>query len=191
MSPAATDPRQLLRRETLSFQGRALAQIAILPVGRVDPLPLIDSLDPRDQVRAASLRNPARLAEFVTARWLRLQLQLQGPTSISHCRKWLLAAGTTGTALGADVESRLPRRLPEVVERLGWQDLDPDAYLQAWTLWEAWRKLAGGSVLDEPDLVYVMALRKAATMLVEPCEVAGVIWSSVPLDGACLSLAMR
>jgi len=78
-----------------------------------------------------------------------------------------------------------------VVERLGWQALEPSQYLQAWTVWEAWRKLEGGSVLDDPDLGYELVLRAAPALLEQPTEVAGVTWRSLPLDGAVLTLAVR
>lgn len=168
-----------------------LAQVLVLPVSKLDPATLLDSLNPRDRDRAASLQSPARYAEYVSSRWLLQQLPTSGPVSISHCHRWIAVAGSDGCALGLDVESRLPRHLSEVAARLGWGDQQPFRYLQAWTLWEAWRKLAGGSVLDEPDAVYAEVLAAAPGLFAGPQRLASAVWWSLELEGACLSLALR
>jgi hypothetical protein len=174
----------LLRRETVRLDGVVLAQVLILPVGKLDPATLLGSLNPRDRDRAASLLSPARYAEYVTSRWLLQQLPTSGPVTIA-------VAGSDNCALGLDVESRLPRHLAEVAERLGWGEREPPGYLQAWTLWEAWRKLAGGSVLDAPDLVYAEVLAAAPGLFAAPQRLSTGVWWSLALAGGCLSLAVR
>lgn len=183
------------------------ARILLIPVGKLDPNSLMECLTPRERERAASLQSPARFAEYVTSRWLLRQLPEAnsgtgirpgpqaglepGPITISHCRRWIAVAGSDTGTLGLDVESRLPRHVTEVATRLGWDNLRQDQYLQAWSLWEAWRKLAGGSVLDEPDAVYASVLAAAASLLDAPQQLENATWWSLQLEGACLSLAWR
>lgn len=162
-----------------------------MPSGAYDTAPLESALDPRDVDRAGRFHSESRRREFIASRWLMTRLQVQGPTSISHCRRWFAAAGTPWARIGVDVECRLPRRLDAVVERLGWEDVPPERRLQAWTLWEAWRKLEGGSVLDEPDVPYAFVLRAADTLFEAPREVAGAWWFSRDLGNAVLSVAVR
>lgn len=190
---AAHNPGQYLRKETVALGREKQACVLLLPVGKLRPEPLLESLTARDRDRAASLQSSARYTEFVTSRWLLQQLprSTHGPVTISHCRRWIAVAGSASGALGLDVESRLPRQLPEVVERLCWENLAPDQYLQAWTLWEAWRKLAGGSVLDEPDAVYADVLAAAASLFEGPQLLQDITWWSMKLEGGCVSLASR
>lgn len=196
-----------LCKETITLGDHGQAHLVLVPVGKLDPSLLTGSLTPREQSRAASLQSPARFAEYVTSRWLLRQLPdscsgqgmrpttesdfVPGPLTISHCRRWIAAACSVCGTLGLDVESRLPRQLPEVVQRLGWGALDTTGYLQAWSLWEAWRKLAGGSVLDEPDAVYAAVLASAGSLFEAPQQIADITWWSLQLEGACLSLAWR
>lgn len=197
------NPRQHLRTEIVFLGDEPLACVLILPVGLLKPDAIVADLLPRDQARAASLQSPGRYAEYVTSRWMLQQLpqaesaMLSDPLAIprkgavSHCRRWIAVAGSDRGSLGLDVESRLPRHLPEVVERLGWGALEPGQYLQAWTLWEAWRKHAGGSVLDEPDAVYAEVLTAAQNLFDAPQSIEGLVWWSLRLQGACLSLVLR
>ncbi len=190
---AGQDPKQYLNEETVSLGGGKQVCVLLLPVGKLKPESLLGSLTVHDRDRAASLQSPARYAEYVTSRWLLQQLprSTPGAVTISHCRRWIAVAGSDSGALGLDVECRLPRQLPEVVERLCWENLEPGQYLQAWTLWEAWRKLAGGSVLDEPDAVYANVLAAAASLFESSQRLQGITWWSKKLEGACLSLAWR
>jgi len=188
--PLAAEPAAA-RLETLFAGGRPLAQLAILPARAHDPEPLLDTLDDRERHRAEGFTSPDRRTEYITSRWLLRQLQVQGPSSLSHCHRWLAAVATPGSGVGLDVESRLPRHREAVAERLGWGELAPLEALQAWTLWEAWRKLERGSVLDEPDLNYALVLREAPHLFDGPRTIAGDHWWSLSLEGAVLSGVVR
>ncbi len=179
------------RLVTVSAGARPLAQLGLVPAGAYDTGPLESALDARDLARANAFRRKRRREEFVVSRWLLTRLQVHGPTSLSHCDHWIAAAATPWKAIGVDVESRLPRQREAVAERLGWQDLAPERHLQAWTLWEAWRKLENGSVLDSPDLPYALVLREAEGLFGAPRNVAGAWWFSLALDGAVLSGVVR
>lgn len=167
------------------------AEVLAVRVGAVDAAPLFATLSPAEQRRAERFTSPHRRDEYILSRWLIHELNEVGPLSISHCRRWIAVAATSGTGIGLDVESRLPRHLEQVAERLGWQNLGDAQSLQAWTLWEAWRKLEGGSVLDEPDAVYRGALEDRAAILDAGSEVDGVTFRSLALDGGCISIAVR
>lgn len=187
--PAGTLPPP--RLETLSADGRPLAQWGLLAAGAHDTSVMAEALDARDRQRADGFSNPERRTEYIASRWLLGRLQVQGPSSLSHCRRWLAAAATPWAAIGVDVECRLPRAVDEVAERLGWEDVPNARYLQAWTLWEAWRKLERGSVLDAPDLPYALALRESERFFDGPSEVSGAWWFSRDLGDAVLSVVVR
>lgn len=193
--PAGKQTLQGLNSELLALEGGTSVRLLLAPVGKLNPDKLLATLPVRDRERATSLRNPARYAEYVISRWMIQQLSRpesdSGSVSISHCRRWIAVAGSDQGDLGLDVESRLPRQLPAVIDRLGWGALAPEQYQQAWTLWEAWRKLAGGSVLDEPDDIYAGTLVFADSLFEAPRSFNGITWWSKQLKGGCLSLAWR
>lgn len=171
--------------------GTGRAEVLAVRVGQFDVEPLITTLCDAEQRRSAQFKSPHRRHEYIVSRWLIHQLEDLGPVSISHCRRWIAVAATPGAGIGLDVESRLPRHLEQVAERLGWKAIDTDHGLQAWTLWEAWRKLEGGSVLDEPDDVYHGALADSAAIMEDGAEIDGIAFRSLALDGGCLSVAVR
>lgn len=178
--------------ETIGHAGCTLARLGLAradAVGRAEDL--LPALDDADRERAGRFQSPGRRTEFVIARWLLKRLAPTGAASISHCRRWIAVAEAPGRRIGLDVESRLPRNLDAVGERLGWADLAAGQRLQAWTLWEAWRKLEGGSVLDPPDPVYAEVLTRADDLFAAPQVVGGATWFSRVLDGAVLSIAAR
>ncbi len=189
--PPEVDAREAARIETVREGDRTVARVAFVPTGAVGAGDLLGDLDAAERKRAARFQSHARRDEFIVSRWLLAQLAPAGPTSIAHCRRWIAVAETPGQRIGLDVESRLPRHLEAVGERLGWDALDDSEWLQAWTLWEAWRKLEGGSVLDAPDAVYAEVLRAASDLFTAPRVIAGVTWFSRALDGGVLSVAVR
>ena len=171
--------------------GDTLAEVLAVRVGELDVEPMLSTLCEAEQRRSAQFKSPHRRHEYIASRWLVHQFDDVGPVSISHCRRWIVVGATRGAAIGVDVESRLPRHVEEVAARLHWGDLEDGQQLQAWTLWEAWRKLEGGSVLDEPDPVYRHALAASAHILAGGSEIDGVQFRSLALPGGCLSLAVR
>jgi hypothetical protein len=191
VTPPDTDARVAARIETVREGGRTVARVAFVPTGAVRAGDLLDDLDAAERQRAERFQSHARRDEFIVSRWLLAHLAPTGPTSIAHCRRWVAVAETPGQRIGLDVESRLPRHLDAVGERLGWGALGDSEWLQAWTLWEAWRKLEGGSVLDAPDAVYAEVLRVASDLYTAPRIIAGATWFSRALDGGVLSIAVR
>ncbi len=191
VSPPDAEARGAARIETVREGDRTVARMAFVPTGAVRAGDLLDDLGAAEWQRAARFQSHARRDEFIISRWLLAQLAPAGPTSIAHCRRWIAVAETPGQRIGLDVESRLPRQLDAVGERLGWDVLGDSEWLQAWTLWEAWRKLEGGSVLDAPDPVYAEVLRAATDLYTAPRVIAGVTWFSRALDGGVLSIAVR
>jgi phosphopantetheinyl transferase len=171
--------------------GRGRAEVLAVRVGQFDADPLLAKLGEAEQRRSAQFKSPHRRHEYIVSRWLIHQLEDLGPISISHCRRWIAVAATPGAGIGLDVESRLPRHLEQVAERLGWKGIGADQSLQAWTLWEAWRKLEGGSVLDEPDDVYHDALADRTAIMERGAEIGGIAFHSLALDGGCLSVAVK
>ncbi len=167
------------------------AEVLAVRAGQLNVEPLLSTLCEAEQRRSAHFKSPHRRNEYIASRWLIHQLDDLGPVSISHCRRWIAVAATPGAGIGIDVESRLPRHLEQVAERLGWNGIGEDQCLQAWTLWEAWRKLEGGSVLDEPDAVYQGALADRTAIMDSGSDVDGIAFRSLALDGGCLSIAVR
>jgi hypothetical protein len=190
-TPLPPETESPTRIDAIRLGRRTVARLALVRQGAVGPEDVFHVLNAADQRRAAAFRSPERRAEFITSRWLIARLAPTGPTSISHCRRWVAVAETPGQSIGLDVECRLPRKLDAVGERLGWHVLGEEALLQGWTLWEAWRKLDGGSVLDPPDATYAEVLRVATGLYAEPRVIAGVTWFSRALGDAVLSIAVR
>lgn len=171
--------------------GDTLAEVLAVRVGELDVEPMLSTLCEAEQRRSTQFKSPHRRHEYIASRWLVHQFDELGPVSISHCRRWIVVGATRGAAIGVDVESRLPRHVDDVAARLHWGDLEDDQQLQAWTLWESWRKLAGGSVLDEPDAMYRSALAHHEAIMKDGLEIDGVAFRSLALPGGCLSLAVR
>jgi hypothetical protein len=136
-----------------------------------------------------TFRRPERAEEYALSRWLlaRLGAGRDAMRSISHCDTHVAVAVGHGVPVGIDIEDRLPRTLDAVGARLGWPE-GADA-LQCWTLWEAWRKLDGGSVLDAPDAVYHAALRRGPAIARRVTRAAGVRWRTLALGEVRLSIA--
>jgi phosphopantetheinyl transferase len=193
MNAMAPDTDGEVHRWSLGANGSGAgrAEVLAVRVGQLDAEPLLATLGEAEQRRSAHFKSPHRRHEYIVSRWLIHQLEDLGPVSISHCRRWIAVAATPGAGIGLDVESRLPRHLDQVAERLGWNGIDADQYLQAWTLWEAWRKLEGGSVLDEPDAVYHGALADRTVIMEDGAEIDGTAFRSLPLAGGCLSVAVK
>jgi hypothetical protein len=193
MNATAPEIDSEVRRWSLdgNGSGKGRAEVLAVRVGGLDVDPLVSTLCEAEQRRSAQFKSAHRRHEYIVSRWLIHQLDDIGPYSISHCRRWIAVAATPGAGIGVDVESRLPRHLEQVAERLEWSGMENEQCLQAWTLWEAWRKLEGGSVLDEPDAVYRGALADRAAILDAGSEVDGISFRSLPLEGGCLSIAMR
>ncbi len=189
----ATGGAPVPREEVLVFGEQALARLALLPVDAADPDQLLARIGARERNRAGTLKSAQRYREYVLSRWLLARFEGPPPDrrSISHCHRWIAVGRAEQGRIGLDVESRRPRALAAVAERLGWGERSPRAQIQAWTLWEAWRKLEGGSVLDAPDATYGAALAIADGLFEAPREVAGVTWWSLDLGDAVLSLAHR
>jgi hypothetical protein len=171
--------------------GAGRAEVLAVRVGQFNLEPLLATLGEAEQRRSAHFKSPHRRHEYIVSRWLIHQLEDLGPVSISHCRRWIAVAATPDSGIGLDVESRLPRHLDQVAERLGWNGIGADQCLQAWTLWEAWRKLEGGSVLDEPDAVYRGALADRTAIMEDSIEINGIAFRSLALEGGCLSVAVK
>lgn len=192
-TPATPDARW--RLETPGAADRRLATIALARSAEGLAEACEGELEADDRARARRFHSESRRREYIVSRWLLVQAgaaaEAASVQSLSHCRRWLAAAVSDRGRLGVDVECRLPRHLDAVVERLGWEQVAAEGRLQAWTLWEAWRKLEGGSVLDAPDATYARALTQAAACFDAPVEVDGTWWWSLALDGAVLSLAAR
>ncbi|MEE4172946.1 MAG: hypothetical protein V2I57_01685 [Xanthomonadales bacterium] len=193
MNGAAPEIDSAVQRWSLGGNGSGAgrAEVLAVPVGQFNVEPLLATLCEAEQRRSAHFKSPHRRHEFIVSRWLVHQLDDVGPVSISHCRRWIAVAATPGAGIGIDVESRLPRHLDQVSARLEWNGMADDRCLQAWTLWEAWRKLEGGSVLDEPDDVYRGALAASAAILLDGSEIDGISFRSLTLEGGCLSVAVR
>lgn len=193
MNATAPDIDGDVHRWSLGDAGsdRGRAEVLAVRVGQHNVEPLLATLGEAEQRRSAQFKSPHRRDEYIVSRWLIHQLEDLGPVSISHCRRWIAVAATPGAGIGLDVESRLPRHLEQVAERLGWSGIGEDQCLQAWTLWEAWRKLEGGSVLDEPDTVYQGALADRSVIMEKGAEIEGIAFRSLVLEGGCLSVAVK
>ena len=180
-----------VREASVALQGRELARVRMAPRGAVEPDELLGLLGDADRNRLQGLTRAERREEFVISRALRDELLSQSFThcSISHCDAWIAVAGAHAP-IGFDVETRLPRHVEAVSERLGWPSQQAEERLQAWTLWEASRKLIGGSVLDRPDRRYRAVLRMAPSLYANPQRIEGAVWWSLSLDPGIASVAL-
>lgn len=180
-------------RLTLRHAGRDLAILGVLARGRMSIKAARAVLTPVQRRKLDAIKRESRAEEYAVSRWLLWRLRaFEAPFhAISHCPSHIAVAVSSHGALGLDIESRRPRREAEVAARLQWPPDHAIHGLQYWTLWEAWRKLEGGSVLDEPDPAYQRILGRAAEVRFATCEVAGGHWGSWDRGGAWLSLAVR
>ena len=187
LTPPTFDQRLIALPDHGQLTLCTLSTPARLPEG------LVGQLDEATRARLDTTRNERRRVEIATSRWLLAESGVGGMVwhSLSHSASHIAVAGSDDVDIGVDVENRLPRNREAVADWLDWPDDSPDRQLQAWTPWEAWRKLERGSVLDTPDDTYREVLRNLEGIQHQVTPIAGAWWFSMDLDGAWVSLSMR
>ena len=74
--------------------------------------------------------------------------------SVSHCDNWIAVGIAPGAAIGVDIEKIRSRpRMVKISEYLGWSRSPTDSaeFWARWTLWEAYAKCMGRSVLQKEN----------------------------------------
>ena len=74
--------------------------------------------------------------------------------SVSHCDNWIAVGVTPRATIGVDIEQIRPRpRMNAISEFLGWSraPMESAEFWARWTLWEAYAKCMGHSVLQKEN----------------------------------------